>query len=111
MQTVQLLEFEDLEEDMQEKLIEQESNMLVEMSLDCLTQDLDEGHLTEEEYYEEIGCSKNYAETTAWFVPSVYYDNHKEEIDKRAEESLRDNRLFNHLGQSVRVGETRGEKT
>ena len=88
MKKVSLYEFKDLSEDTQEKVIAQDTEVLVELDLMALSEELERGDITEEQYYEIIGCSKSYADCTAWFVPSCYYDNNKEQIDKSVKENV-----------------------
>lgn len=81
MKTIFVLEFDDLSEDVKKnvvgKMIEQE----VEYKMHELTYDLEHNHISEVEYYEIIGCSKAYAESTSWFVPAYYYEKHKADVD------------------------------
>jgi len=78
----------ELSEDIRETLREKETEYVVELKLDILVDSLVKGHITEEEYYKQIGCTKYYAESTSWFVPSVYYENNTKEVQAEAEESL-----------------------
>lgn len=84
MKIVKLYEFKDLTKEVQEKVRCQEVDELVRFSLEMLSQD----DITEEQYYKAIGCSKSYAESTSWFIPQCYYDNHKKEVDEEVEEII-----------------------
>jgi len=83
MKTIKAYQFKDLEKDVQRVLQNQVINEIVDYDLSTLGHNLDENQLTEEEYYKILGCSKYYAETTGWFVPSCYYDNNKLDVLRR----------------------------
>ena len=61
----------------------------VEDQLNFLGMDLDEEMISEEQYWETIGCSKFYGSTTSWFIPSVYFEKHGKEIKLSVKESLK----------------------
>jgi hypothetical protein len=84
MKTIEVREWSDLTKKEQEKALGVEVEMLVEAGLEGLSLALEDGDITEDEYYKELGCSKYYAESTPWFVPACYYDKNKEEIDAEA---------------------------
>lgn len=84
MRTIKAYEFKDLEPGVQGVVKSKVLNDLVDMHLQFLDTDLEQERITEEEYYKELGCSKYYAETTAWFVPSCYYDKHSKELEVEA---------------------------
>jgi len=77
MKTVQVYEFKDLSEKIQEKVKNKWIEEEIESQLDWLSNELEE-----KDFWEEVGCSKHYGESTPWFVPSVYYEHHKESIDE-----------------------------
>ena len=100
MKTIQAYEFKDLPKEIQLRNWEREIRSIVEMYLDFLNQDLVNNEITEEQYYEELGCSKYYAETTAWFVPSCYYEKHRAVILREVKESLNSN-LYDKRGNFI----------
>ena len=100
MQKIEVYEYKDLSEDIKDKVREREINDKVEFELEMLGNELDGKKITEAEYYEALGCSKSYAESTAWFVPACYYEKHKEDIDKTIAEDLKD-MLFTELGDFI----------
>ena len=102
MKTINVREFKDLTLAEQEKARDACVNSEVEFCLDMLNSDLEKEEITEEEFWKEIGCSKHYGESTPWFVGSVYYEHHKEDVDKAAQENL-DAAVFNSYGTQVCV--------
>ncbi len=102
MKPVIAYEFKDLEESIQKEVISRFTNEEVENQLEFLNIDLSTGHITEEEFYKTIGCSKYYAETTSWFVPAVYYEHHTEEVDKAVEEICKTS-LFDAYGKQINL--------
>jgi tRNA A22 N-methylase len=97
-----LYEFKDLSPEIQIKVKEKFINEEIETSLEQLNWELSEDRITEEGYYEILGCSNSYAETTSWFVPACYYEKHKEEIDKEVKENL-EKSLFTHNGVFIQM--------
>jgi len=89
MKTIKVYEFKDLSKEIQKEIIEKDTNEVVEMGLSILNNTLSDEKISEEDYYNELGCDKNYAETTSWFIPSCYYDKHKEEVDLIVKESVK----------------------
>lgn len=100
MKMIQAYEFKDLSKEAQEKVREKVLNDEVNFQLDALSNQLEEGLITEEEYYQIMGCSKSYAESTAWFIPSCYYDKHKKEVDEQVNKYLKE-ALFNSWGTVI----------
>ncbi len=100
MQTVKAYEFKDLAPEVAEKVRDEYINFQVEADLQFLFNDLESERITEEECYRVIGCSKSYADSTAWFVPSCYYEHNKEEVDEAVAEML-DVVLFNERGTVI----------
>lgn len=88
MKNVQLREWKDLSTEEKKTAKDKMTTCLVEGELDMLSFDLDQKMITEKEFYEQIGCSKHYADTTAWFVPACYYEKHKKDIDSEVKERL-----------------------
>ncbi len=100
MKTVKVYEFKDLKESIQKEVISKLTNQEVENQLDLLNIILEKRCITEEEYYKTIGCSKHYAEVTSWFVPTVYYEHHKGEVDKAIEEMCKKS-IFDVYGRVI----------
>ena len=100
MKNVRAREFKDLTKKQKLEHWNQAIDSQVEAELDHLNFMLDAEEITEESYLQEIGCSKHYAETTSWFVPGVYYDNHRKAINVAVKETL-NMMLYDDLGNSV----------
>ena len=84
MKEIKIYEFKDLSIDMQESVIEKATNDHVLNCINFLEIDLETKAISEKEFYNRLGCSKFYAESTGWFVPHCYYEKHKKAIDKLA---------------------------
>lgn len=104
MQEAMLYEYGDLGDELREELKEKVVEELVKFKLNELTNMLSNGSIDESCFYKELGCSKYYAETTPWFVPSCYYEKHEDEIDKEVEEDLKDS-LFTSNGKILHKSE------
>ena len=102
MKTINVREFKDLTPAQQEKAREACINSNVEFYLECLGNELEREEITEEEYWEEIGCSKHYGESTPWFVGAVYYQYHQQEVDNSADSDLKE-AVFNKYGTRLLV--------
>ena len=89
MKKVEVREWDDLTKEEQEKALALEVEFLVERDLDMLGHLLEVGEITDKDYYEELGCSKFYAESTSWFIPACYYEKNKEEIDLEAQANVK----------------------
>lgn len=100
MKNVELREWKDLTKKERQEAFNQEVNALVELEIYFLDQDLQKGQITEDEYFDSLGCSANYAETTGWFVPSCYYEKHKKDIDTQAQDNL-ETAVFDKDGQAL----------
>lgn len=100
MKTIQAYEYKDLSDEMKQEVRERLIQDKVEFQLEQLWRDVENGITTEDDAYKIIGCSKYYAESTAWFVPSVYYENHKDEVENNIDESLK-LMTFNAFGKSI----------
>ena len=98
MITVEAYEFNDLSAEVQDKVLNRETNELVEFKLHLLWNQVSAGDMTEEEAWETIGCSKSYGDSTPWFVLGVYYDTNKEFVDSKVRDYL-DGQLFNKYGE------------
>ena len=97
MKNIKVYEFCDLDKNTQDIIIERATNELVELEIEMLFND---DTLSEIELYNIIGCSKYYAESTRWFVPSVYYQKHKKEIDKKVLKAV-NNHLYTANGRYI----------
>lgn len=102
MEEVTLLEFEDLGEELQERVKTQYIEDIVDIKLGHLNIRYSEGELSEKEYYEKLGADKEYAETVPWFTGSIYYENHQTEVDEEAEDDLHNDSLFTESGGLIR---------
>ena len=89
MKTINAYEFGDLKEEIQEKVREKILTDLIDLEISLLGSDLDNGRITETDYYNSLGCSKRYAETTGWFVPSCYYEKNKPYLIQQLEEYIK----------------------
>ena len=97
MKTIQAYEYKDLPIKIQEKTYEKYAQQEIVFQLQQLQEQVDQDLMTEDEMYKIIGCSKHYAESTSWFVPSVYFDKHKKTINKEVMYLLKTS-LFNSNG-------------
>lgn len=100
MKSIKVREWKDLNKTEKEEVLQKKVNALVEAELEFLGMDLNDAVITEEEYYERIGCSKSYAETTSWFVPSCYYEKHKKFVDEQAKEEV-EKALYDKFGREI----------
>jgi len=97
MKMYQAYEFKDLKPEVKERATQEMINNRIDFEIDFLAQELREGRISEADYYKVLGCSKYYAESTGWFVPSCYYEGHKKEIDKIVNDELKQS-LFTPSG-------------
>ena len=102
MKTITVREFKELTDVEKEKLRNKYVISEVEFILDMLGQNRSDESITEEEYWKEIGCSKSYGESTSWFVPAVYYEKHKEDVDKAVNQLLSE-AVFDRCGDLISV--------
>ena len=100
MKKVELYEYKDLDPETQEKVLAKTLENVVSSHLDILQQTLDEDAISETDFYKTLGCSKSYAESTSWFVPSCYYEQHKIKVDEEVKELCNDG-LSTHSGKYV----------
>jgi len=100
MKTIKAYEFKDLSKEVKKEVLSKETEEEVMFQLEVLDSDLENEYITEEDYYERLGCDKNYAETTAWFVPSCYYDENKKQVDKEVKNILKEY-LFTIKGRFI----------
>lgn len=89
MKKISLYEFKDLSSEIQSKVIEKETQEEVEFQINFLDDELNSHKITEKEYYQALGCSRYYAESTAWFVPSCYYEHNKSIVDDNVSEQVK----------------------
>ncbi len=85
MRNYQAYEWNDLSKEVQDKIKEELTNEQTAFELDQAYEQITD-KTSDQEYQNIIGCSKYYAESTAWFVPSCYYNQHKKEIDEVVQE-------------------------
>jgi hypothetical protein len=104
MKSVELYEFGDLSPEIKEKVKVKELNNEVEFQLEQLSTQLEDDLITEKEFYKAIGCTKYYAESTAWFVPSCYYEHHKEMVDENVNKQVEVG-LYTENGMFVMIKE------
>jgi hypothetical protein len=107
MQLVKAFEFTDLSPDVAEKVKDEYTSTQVEAELRTLQEDVDAGIITEDKMYKTIGCTKYYAESTSWFVPSVYYEHNQEQVDEDVKDTL-SRILFNEWGDFIGYKEENG---
>jgi hypothetical protein len=102
MKEVIAFELKDLPKETQDKVIERATSDFIDFDLQILSDQLEKKLISEEEFYTSIGCSKSYAESTSWFVPSCYYQKNKAEVDAEVVEQLKDH-LFDDQGNIVNL--------
>ena len=100
MQTINVYEFKDLSKDIQKSVYNKVLNEIVNSQLELLNYELLKENITEQQYYNFLGYSKYYAESTAWFIPSCYYQKNKSDINIQVKNDLNFS-LFNELGQFI----------
>ncbi len=84
MKTVKVFEFKDLDMDIKKAVQLEEINATVDIDLDFLARDLGSKRITEREYYDILGCTKYFAESTGRVVPESYYNNNKHDVLSRS---------------------------
>lgn len=104
MKTIKAYEFDDLTDEQKKNVLRREVAEIVNDDINDLNQELSDGEITEKEYFSALGCSKEYAEQTEWFVTSCYYDKNRGWVDERAEENVVDN-LYNKWGFQISVAD------
>lgn len=97
MKTIEAYEFKDLDKQCRERVREKMINDEVEFQIQGLDKQFNDDLITEKDFYRVLGCSKEYAESTAWFVPSCYYQKNKKEVDEQVDKTLKE-ALFNSWG-------------
>ena len=84
MKKISVYEYADLSKEVKERVLSKAINEEVEFQIELLTRQLNQDQISEEDYYKVLGCSKSYAESTGWFVPSCYYEKHEKQVRKEA---------------------------
>ena len=99
--TMNLYEFDDLSDEIKAKVRRRITEEVIEGRLCDLQIDLDNGDIDEDDYYCRLNCSKEYAETTSWFVPAAFYEeeNNKFLVDEEVDEILKDALFVNDSGR------------
>lgn len=104
MKTIKAYHFKDLSKTIgkegQFKVWEKEVDARVEFELEMLSHELEEEMITEEQFYDALGCSKHYAESTGWFVPACYYEKERSVINRIIKEELQE-AIFDSTGRIV----------
>lgn len=98
MKNIKAYEFKDLPKKLQLKIWEEEVDSETQWNVETLF--ADQGMYEEEKFYEILGCSKHYAETTSWFVPSCYFEKHRGSILVMVKENLQ-RYLFTQYGRFI----------
>lgn len=102
MINIRAYEFKDLSDDTKKEVFDKWLNEDIEFELSCLENDLQAERITEKEFYNQLGCDKNYAESTGWFVPSCYYDKHKDRLERVARTELK-KAVFTSTGSFIQI--------
>ena len=100
MKQINVFEFKDLEESQQKLIRQQTINETVESDIELLGIEFAANRLAKEKYYDALGCSEHYAETTPWFVSSCYYDKNEKDILRRVELNIRES-LYTENGTFI----------
>lgn len=100
MKKIEVFEFQDLPALIQEKVKNRYIQDEIQFQLDCLFFELEKEVITEDEFWDIIGCSKYYGDSTPWFVPSVYYEKHQKEIDDQVNDQIKNN-IFDKIGTTI----------
>ena len=100
MKKIEVFEFQDLPALIQEKVKNRYIQDEIQFQLDCLSFEFGKGVITEDDFWDIIGCSKYYGENTSWFVPSVYYETNKKEIDDQVNDQVK-NSIFDKIGTTI----------
>ena len=100
MKKIEVFEFQDLPALIQEKVKNRYIQDEIEFQLDCLFFELEKEVITEDECWDIVGCSKYYGESTSWFIPSVYYEKHRKEIDDQVNDQTKNN-VFDKIGTTI----------
>ena len=104
MKRSNVYEFKDLSKETQKRVREEFIGSEVEDAISILEVRLNNDGITEKEFYDKLGCSKSYAESTGWFVPACYYDKNKEMIKGIVADTL-SKALFTAGGQFIQYME------
>jgi len=104
MKKIMVYEFNDLDKLVRERVINKLTDEQTKDGLAGLETELDNGLITEEGYYNALGCSQFYAESTPAFVPSCFYEKNKKDIDT-AVLTLAKSALYTSRGHTIGEGE------
>lgn len=100
MKTIQVYEFQDLSKDIQSIVYNRTLEEVIDYNLEVLNTQLASHVITEEEYFNILGCKKYYAESTSWFIPSCYYKKHEKEVNLFVKKELADS-LYTNTGKFI----------
>jgi hypothetical protein len=100
MKTITAYEFKDLKKEIQKAVYFHFVNDIVEAEIEFLTADLNNGIIEEADFYNRMGCSKYYAESTPWFLPACFYQHNTSWVNTTAKESLAE-ALFDVYGKVI----------
>ena len=102
MKTITVYEFKDLSPEVQITVKTKAIDIVVEDLLNGLTTSLDNGLITEEEFYQIIGCSKSYAESTPWFAPACYYEHNEAQVEEEVKDYVNSS-LYTMTGRELPI--------
>lgn len=102
MKIINAYEYADLTKEVQEKVFAKTLNEEIEINIQHLHEQLNKGLITEEEYYSTLGCSKSYAESTSWFVPSCYYQQNEVHLEEAVKDIVESN-LYTEDGRFIQA--------
>ena len=100
MQVITVYEFKDLSKQVKKSVYNKVLNDIINNQLEVLNNELMNNRITESEYYNILGCTKYYAESTSWFIPSCYYEKNKSDINRQVRNDLKES-LFNENGRFI----------
>ena len=97
---MKVFKFSELDATSQQHFREKYIDVEIEEAVGELYEMCSMGDITEEQLYEVLGCSKEYAESTPWFVGSCFYSNpeNKVQVDNAVAEFL-SSVVFNKNGE------------
>ena len=89
MKKIDAYEFKDLALVFKKEVTERIIKEVIEIQLSSLNDLLDNENINEEEFYRIIGCSKAYAESTQWFIPSCYCEKNYKKVMEEVKDILK----------------------
>jgi hypothetical protein len=95
MKIVKLYEFNELKSETQKVLKDDLRPIIIEIEMQWVFD-----HINEEEAWNVVGCTKEYAESTPGFLHQCYYDNNKESIEAKILEKLNES-LYSKSGEHI----------